>query len=67
MTPDRIGAALWIFMFLSPIVTIPFVWVTMKGAGKAFKIFIGLLLALLLSLICYVVSLGIIFRNGIGP
>lgn len=63
---DTIGLILWIFMFTTPIITMPIVWRYSKKK-KIIKIIISLALALILSAIIYGVSLIIIFRDGMGP
>ncbi|HAP00476.1 MAG TPA: hypothetical protein DCQ93_01000 [Bacteroidetes bacterium] len=65
-TIDRIGEAIWFMMFLTPLITIPLVW-RLSKARKIFRIIIGLVLAFALSLFFFFISLGICFRNGLGP
>jgi len=61
-----IGSILWIAVFVTPFVTIPLVW-RVSDANKITKIFVGIVLALILSCIFYYISLSIIFRDGMGP
>ena len=62
---DVIGQILWFAMFLTPLLTIPLVW-KQKKIKKIYRIMIGLLLAVLISLFLYYISLSIIFRDGMG-
>jgi len=63
---DTIGGILWYTVFIAPFLSVFFVWRFIK-IQKAWRIMLGILLGLIISLICYFVSLGIIFRNGMGP
>jgi hypothetical protein len=65
-TKDAIGEIFWVLMFLSPIICVLLVWRFFKIA-KFLRVAIGLIIGLLISLICYSISMGIIFRNGMGP
>jgi len=62
---DLLGQILWITMFLTPLFTIPFVW-NLMDTKKIFRVTVGLILSLILSFILYVISLAIIFREGMG-
>jgi 4-amino-4-deoxy-L-arabinose transferase-like glycosyltransferase len=53
-------------MFATPILTIPLAW-RLMDKKKIYRIILGLLFALLLSFFLYHISLGIIFRDGMGP
>jgi membrane protein DedA with SNARE-associated domain len=63
---DIIGEILWFGIFLTPLLTIPLVW-RIKTINKILRIIIGLLLAAIISLIFYSISIDILFRNGMGP
>lgn len=63
---DLLGEILWFTMFGTPILTIPLAWRIMD-TKKIYRIIVGLLLALILSFFLYLISLAIIFRNGMGP
>jgi hypothetical protein len=63
---DTLGKILWIAMFLTPLLTIPLAWKFLE-IKKIYRILFGLIVALFLSFILYHVSLGIIFRHGMGP
>ncbi len=62
---DTIGQVLWFAMFATPLLTIPLVWKYFK-VHKFYRIIIGIVLAIFLSFFLYFISLGIIFRNGMG-
>jgi hypothetical protein len=53
-------------MFFAPIIIVLFVWKFLK-IEKIYRIIIGVILGLFISLLCYYISMGIIFRNGMGP
>ena len=63
---DTIGEIFWFIMFLAPIISMFFVWKFLK-IEKIYRIIIGIILGLFISLLCYYISMGIIFRNGMGP
>ncbi len=63
---DTIGEIFWFTMFLAPIIIMFFVWKFLK-IEKIYRIIIGIILGLFISLLCYYISMGIIFRNGMGP
>jgi len=65
-TTDMIGQIFWFFMFVTPLITLPWVWRFYK-VQLIYRIIIGLVLACLLSFLLYLISLAIIFRNGMGP
>jgi hypothetical protein len=65
-TKDAIGMIFWVLMFLSPIICVLLVW-RYFNIAKFLRVAIGLIIGLLISLICYSISMGIIFRNGMGP
>ena len=62
---DWIGGALWILMFLTPLITFPLIWKVSSG-NEFVKIAVAFTLALLLSYGLYWASLLIIFRNGMA-
>ncbi len=63
---DTIGEIFWFTMFFAPIIIMLFVWKFLK-IEKIYRIIIGVILGLFISLLCYYISMGIIFRNGMGP
>ncbi|HPI20222.1 MAG TPA: hypothetical protein PKY56_07620 [Candidatus Kapabacteria bacterium] len=66
MDLDTFGQILWYSIPFTPIITIPIAWILIKRKWY-YKILIGLIFALILSTILYVVSLSICFRDGMGP
>jgi len=66
MNLDVIGKILWYSIPFTPLITIPIVWKIIKQKWYI-NILVGLLIALLLSLLLYGVSLVICFRDGMGP
>ena len=66
MDLDKIGEILWFSMFLTPLVTIPVVW--MRGKGKIInRILLGLFWAVIISGIFFIISWSIFSRDGLGP
>jgi hypothetical protein len=63
---DLLGQILWYSIFITPIITIPIIWRISK-LNKVLRLLLGILIAGILSLIFYVISLSIIFRDGMGP
>ncbi len=63
---DILGQILWVFVFASPLITVPLVW-QFSEQKKAIRLVVGLLLAGFISLILCFLSLAIIFRDGMGP
>lgn len=63
---DTVGKVLWFTMFATPLLTIPLTWKFFQ-VRKIYRVIIGLLLAAFLSYFLYHISLGIIFRHGMGP
>jgi len=64
-TTDMIGQIFLFLMFVAPLITFPWVWRFYK-VQLIYRIIIGLVLACLLSFLLYLISLAIIFRNGMG-
>lgn len=62
---DTLGQILWFTVFVTPFLTIPLAW-RLKDISKTLRIIIGLLIAIILSSICYLTSLALIFSNGMG-
>jgi len=62
---DLLGQLLWVLMFATPALTIPLVWKFSKQR-KGVRLIIGILLAALISVVLYYLSLSIILRDGIG-
>ncbi|MBK6444495.1 MAG: hypothetical protein IPO49_12805 [Bacteroidetes bacterium] len=65
-TKDILGQVLWFAMFATPLLTIPLTWKFLRVL-KIYRLMFGLLLAAFLSFFLYFISLGIIFRDGMGP
>ncbi len=63
---DIFGEICWFAMFFTPVITIPLVWRYNKGNTPAMRIITGLLWAFVSSFILFVISMGILFRNGLG-
>lgn len=63
---DLLGQALWLLMFVIPIVIMPLLW-RRKKLPKIHRIIYGVVIAVLCSVILYFISLSIIFRDGMGP
>jgi hypothetical protein len=62
---DTVEQILWLAMFATPLLTIPMTWKFFQ-VRKVYRVIIGLLIAALLSLVLYQMTLGIIFRHGMG-
>jgi hypothetical protein len=62
---DTIGQILWVAMFLTPLIAIPFVWKFFK-VQKVFRVIFGLVLAGIMSYFLYHISLALIFKDGFG-
>jgi CHASE2 domain-containing sensor protein len=65
MILDLIGQFFWILMFIMPLVTVLIVW-KMREMNKILLVIIGVLVGSFFSVICYFISLAILFRNGMG-
>jgi hypothetical protein len=63
---DFLGQLIWVAMFLTPVLTIPLAW-RLMDVRKVYRLLTGILIAALLSIILYFISLAIIFRDGLGP
>lgn len=63
---DTIGEIFWFAMFFAPVIAVILVWKYIE-IEKFYRIIIGIIIGLFISLICYYVSMGILFRNGMGP
>ena len=63
---DLLGQLLWVLMFATPALTIPLVWKFSKQK-KLVRLLIGIVFAGLLSGVLYLISMSIIFREGMGP
>jgi hypothetical protein len=63
---DIIGEIMWIMVFVAPLLSVIIVWRTFE-INKFFRIVIGLIIGLFISMICFYISLEIIFRHGMGP
>lgn len=67
MLTDMIGEILFFATFFTPVLTLPLAWYFGSKESKQWRLVKGLLWALLLSIIFFTISLGILFRNGLGP
>jgi hypothetical protein len=67
MVIDTIGEILFFATFFTPVITVPVIWYTNKGDTKKWRIVSALLWALLLSILFFITSMGILLRNGMGP
>jgi len=63
---DLISGILWWSIFITPLITIPLSWKFIK-VNKFTRVVIGLIFAIILSGILFILSLEIIFRDGMGP
>jgi hypothetical protein len=66
MILDLLGHFFWILMFIMPLVTVLIVW-KMSATNKILLVIIGVLVGSFFSVLCYFISLAILFRNGMGP
>ncbi len=65
MILDLIGQFFWILMFIMPLVTVLIVW-KMSATNKILLVIFGVLVGSFFSVLCYFISLAILFRNGMG-
>jgi hypothetical protein len=65
MILDLIGQFFWMLMFIMPLVTVLIVW-KMSATNKILLVIIGVLVGSFFSVLCYFISLAILFRNGMG-
>jgi len=65
-TLDAIGEICWYLIFATPFITLPLVWKYSKQS-KWYKIIFGILFAFILSFILFIISWGILLRDGLGP
>ena len=65
-TKDIFGQVFWYAIPFTPVITIPLMWLN-NDLGKPARIIIGLILALILSVLFYFIAIGICFRHGMGP
>jgi hypothetical protein len=63
---DIFGEIIWFLAFIAPLISIVVIWRSFE-INKFFRIVIGLIIGLFISLLCYFISIEIIFRNGMGP
>jgi hypothetical protein len=63
---DTLGQILWFAMFATPLLTVPLAW-RLLPVKIVYRVIIGFLIALILSFLLYLISLSIIFRDGMGP
>jgi hypothetical protein len=66
MILDLVGQFFWILMFIMPLVTVLIIW-KMSDTNKIILVIIGVLVGSFFSVLCYFISLAILFRNGMGP
>lgn len=62
---DYFSQILWFSMFVTPLLTVPLVW-KYSEKNKLIRVAIGLIFAGALSYFLYLLSIMIIFRNGMG-
>ena len=65
MILDLIGQFFWMLMFIMPLLTVLIVW-KMSETNKIMLVIIGVLMGSFFSVLCYFISLAILFRNGMG-
>jgi hypothetical protein len=65
MILDLVGQFFWILMFIMPLVTVLIIW-KMSDTNKIILVIIGVLVGSFFSVLCYFISLAILFRNGMG-
>jgi hypothetical protein len=65
MILDLIGQFFWMLMFIMPLVTVLII-LKMSDTNKIILVIIGVLVGSFFSVICYFISLAILFRNGMG-
>jgi heme/copper-type cytochrome/quinol oxidase subunit 4 len=63
---DIFSQVFLVLAFVSPFITIPF-FLKNKNLSKGQSIFLGLIAAILISIACIILSMYILFRNGVGP
>jgi len=63
---DIAAGVLWVLMFLTPFLVVPFAWKFIEGP-RIVRVIIGLILSAVCVCFLYCVSLSIIFRHGMGP
>jgi lipoprotein signal peptidase len=64
---DVFAEILWYSIPITPIITIPIVWRFAKNEKKITRVLYGLLFAGAISICFFAVSMGLCFRNGLGP
>lgn len=62
---DIIGQIFWFGILATPLIA--FFCVRKLEVGFGIKILVGVLITAVLAVLFYVIALGIIFRNGLGP
>ena len=65
MILDLIGQFFWMLMFIMPLVTVLII-LKMSDTNKIILVIIGVLVGSFFSVLCYFISLAILFRNGMG-
>ncbi|MEY4289908.1 MAG: hypothetical protein RLZZ30_1996 [Bacteroidota bacterium] len=65
MILDLIGQFFWMLMFIMPLVMVLIIW-KMSETNKILLVIIGVLVGSFFSVLCYFISLAILFRNGMG-
>ena len=65
-TLDVIGEIFWYLIFLAPIICVAICWNFMSNR-KFVRVITGIFIGLLVSILCYFISLAILFRDGLGP
>ncbi|SDQ07330.1 hypothetical protein SAMN05216294_0179 [Flagellimonas zhangzhouensis] len=62
---DTLGQIVWFAIPFTPLFTIPIIC-KLSNSRKIYRILWGLGLELIMSLILYLLSISIVFRNGMG-
>lgn len=64
---DVISQVLFLLALVFPLLTITFAWRSYTDIAITQRVFIGFLFGLILSCICFYLSMIILFRDGMGP
>lgn len=64
-TIDIIGIILWWSIFISPLFVVVIVYKKLK-IKKLYRLLVGIAISALISLMLYLISISIIFRDGMG-
>jgi hypothetical protein len=64
-TIDKIGEALFYATFISPFIIVPLIWLLFPKSRKGYKLALGFFLALVISILLFIISMYICFRHGL--